>query len=427
MSNFKGKNNNESTAFQAYQRSRYKQEAFPENNSLGPHGVVDFLFAERNMYGRVDQNLNTVIPVTSTLKRLNSNTNPDGIMAMNFVIDQFSDFSKTFERALNAGKIRQKDPFLSKIEVYKSYESPMILYENYMSGIIENFEDNFIQKNNVLSHQDYFNQFLLYIEKITPMFPITFTAWQRSKYSSIFTTGLAFDISGLDEGDDSLKENFIQSDNFLFYLNACNNHGFSVTKNSPWVMVADLASPASTLYHENYNLSSIKKIFSLQFEQTDVLDFEYIKQFLYTSYNNFLTKSSYLKKFDMCNKRITKNNIYRSNISLTKFNNIYNNNYFIEYYNNIRFLEEEKPFSISDKDKFSQTGKKIQKTFDISRAIGYINEQYRSVYRSKPGGLNSILKKLRYKNQPEEDPNEQRGTSVSSVGSSGGSGGSSGY
>ena len=65
MPKFKGKNNNNSTAFQAYHRSKYKQQAFPENDSLGPTGVVDFLFAERNMYGRVDQDLDTITPMTS--------------------------------------------------------------------------------------------------------------------------------------------------------------------------------------------------------------------------------------------------------------------------------------------------------------------------------------------------------------------------
>ena len=29
----------------------------------------------------------------------------------------------------------------------------------------------------------------------------------------------------------------------------------------------------------------------------------------------------------------------------------------------------------------------------MQRAIGYINEQHRSVYKSKPGGVNDLIKK----------------------------------
>ena len=78
-------------------------------------------------------------------------------------------------------------------------------------------------------------------------------------------------------------------------------------------------------------------------------------------------------------------------------------------------------------NKFTANAKNLQKTFDISRAIGYINEQYRSVYKSKPGGLNSILQRVDSKDRLEEDLEKNRGASGTSGGSTGGSGGSSGY
>ena len=177
----------------------------------------------------------------------------------------------------------------------------------------------------------------------------------------------------------------------------CNNLGFSVTKNSPWVIVADLASPSSTLYHRNYGLSSVKQIFSENFIKTSEFDVDYIKRNLFDAYNDFVNRFPYEKNIIICNNKSIKNNVYRSNINISKFNNIYNNNYFIEYYNNIRYFEEDKPYSEADKNKFTQNAKNLQKTFDNFRAIGYINEQYRSVYRSKPGGLNSVLKKIKNK------------------------------
>lgn len=397
MAKFQAKNDNSSTFFQAYYRGKYRNEAFPENNSLGPAGVVDFLFAERNMYGRIDNNLNVIFPNNEKMKRLSATNNPSGIVAMNFVIDQFVDFSRTFERALNSRKIRQNDPYLSKIQVVRSYENPKNLYEKYFSNIMNNFEVNFLDKNNTLKPEEYFKQFMNYIERITPTFPLTFTAWQRSKYSSIFTTGLALDLAGLDVGNDELKETFIESENFPYFLNACNNYGFSVVKNSPWIIVADLGSPSSIIYHNSYSLSTKNRIFFENFLKTSDYDVEYIKQGLFNSYNKFVNNFSYKKEIIICNNKTLKNNIDRNNINIDKFNSIFNNSYFLEYYNNIRFFEEESKFTKSDRDKFTQNAKKLEKVFDNQRAIGYINEQYRSVYKSKPGGLNHVLKRIEAK------------------------------
>jgi hypothetical protein len=238
---------------------------------------------------------------------------------------------------------------------------------------------------------------MAYIQQITPTFPITYTAWHRSKNSSIFHSGLAIDLSGLAIDVDELKETFIESENFPYYLNVCNNFGFSVMKNSPWIIVADLASPSSKVYHETYNLSSINQIFSENFIQTNTMDIDILKRNLFNSYNKFANKYPYEKNIITCGKKSIKSNILRNNINIDKFNIIYNNKYFIEYYNNIRYFEENTELSIASRNKFTAIAKNLEKTFDISRAIGYINEQYRSVYKNKPGGLNHVLRKTEFK------------------------------
>ena len=397
MAKFKAKNATKSTTVLTVNRRKYDVQAFPENNSLGPVGVVDFLFAERNLYGRVDQNLNVVVPNQDSLKTVVSGENPTGVVLMNFVADQFKDFQRTFERALNGGKIRSDDDFLSTPQAYGTYKNPKVAYEEYFSNVMINFENIFLNRRRALTAESYFQEFMAYIQQITPTFPITYTAWHRSKNSSIFHSGLAIDLSGLAIDVDELKETFIESENFPYYLNVCNNFGFSVMKNSPWIIVADLASPSSIIYHETYNLSSINQIFSENFIQTNTLDVDILKRNLFNSYNRFADKYPYEKNIITCGKKSIKSNIIRNNININKFNILYNNKYFIEYYNNIRYFEENTEYSISDRNKFTANAKNLEKTFDISRAIGYINEQYRSVYKNKPGGLNHVLRKSELK------------------------------
>ena len=428
MTEFKAKNNNSSTFYQAFYRSKYSKEAFLSNNGLGPNNVVNFLFAERNLYGRVDQNLNVVVPKAEFLKRISSRENPSGIIGLNFVIDQFQDFFENYQKALINNKIRQNEPFLSKIKVYKSYDSPKVHYEKYFTDLMDNFHNFFLDTKTTLTAGDYFKEFMVYAKQIAPTFPVTYTAWQRSKNSSIFTTGLAFDLSGQDAGDDELKERFINNDNFPYFRLACENFGFSISRNCPWVIVADLGSPVARLYHENYLLSTVEEIFSLQFDQTYFFDLEYIRLNLFKSYNSFVDRFNYEKQVRLCSKnKIIKKNIFRNNINLNKYNNIYNNNYFIKYYNNIRNAEENNIFPESDKIKITENAKNLEKTFDISRAIGYVNEQYRSVYKNKPGGLNDILKRIENKEKTKnEEKIKQQSTGMPS-GTPGGSGGSSGY
>ena len=126
MAKFKAKNATKSTTVLTVNRRKYDVQAFPENNTLGPVGVVDFLFAERNLYGRVDQDLNVVVPNQDSLKTVISAENPTGVVLMNFVADQFKDFQRTFERALNGGKIRPDDDFLSTPQAYGTYKNPKV-------------------------------------------------------------------------------------------------------------------------------------------------------------------------------------------------------------------------------------------------------------------------------------------------------------
>ena len=60
MAKFKGKNSIESTGLLARERAKYKLAAFPENDGMGPNQVVDFNFAEKVNYGRVDIQHNPV-------------------------------------------------------------------------------------------------------------------------------------------------------------------------------------------------------------------------------------------------------------------------------------------------------------------------------------------------------------------------------
>ena len=114
--------------------------------------------------------------------------------------------------------------------------------------------------------------------------------FQKSKKSNIFTSGLAISFSNESAGDDGAKEKLILSDKQLgFYLNAAKQYGFSVHQNSPWILVADLNSPAMSVYTTKYDLSTAKQIFSTNYDLcykrdiellTNVLEYNWLKYLL---------------------------------------------------------------------------------------------------------------------------------------------------
>ena len=400
MSRFKGKNSIRSTIVLAVNRSKYDIDAFPENGGLGPKQIVNFNFAERVMYGRTDVDLDVVVPNQEFLKAIVTQENQVPVTMMNFVGDAFLDFDRAFEYARNAGKIRRNDPFLSTIKVFKAYEDPENLYLEYLDSLFDKFNTIFLKPEKALDIKGYTDQFLLYIKQMAPQFPITYTAWNRSKESTMFASGLAISLSGLPIDDDEGKDAFILRDNFGFYKNTCINFGFSIVKNSPWVIMADLGNPRMLAYMARYNISDARDVFSIQFNKTADSDIRLLKTNILNNYNFFAQRFLYEKDIGVCpTGKITVRNNFRSISNQQELNEKLKNEYWINFYNEARFYEEGMRFSVADKNKFSRNAKNLEKAFDMKRAIGYINEQYRSIYKSKRGGINDLLKRKSEKNK----------------------------
>ena len=129
MAKFKGKNSIRKVATLAKERAKYNLLAFPENDGMGPKQVVDFNFAEKGLYGRVDRQHNPVIAKSEFIIPLSrSNNRVDTVRLMNFVTDQFIDFESHFVRACRLGLIPVDDPVLSTLQVKRGYEDPLDLY-----------------------------------------------------------------------------------------------------------------------------------------------------------------------------------------------------------------------------------------------------------------------------------------------------------
>ena len=396
MAKFKGKNSIRKVATLAKERAKYNLLAFPENDGMGPKQVVDFNFAEKGLYGRVDRQHNPVIAKSEFIIPLSrSNNRVDTVRLMNFVTDQFIDFESHFVRACRLGLIPVDDPVLSSLQVKRGYEDPLDLYRVYVAGIMETYITNFLgpRKNQVTNFQQFLNHFPEFMRRMRDIFPVTFSGFQRSSQSSIFTSGLTIDIGGVPFDNDQSKEDLLfNSPAFQFYINLAKQYGFSVNKRNPGVIISDLASPVTATYRNNYNLKTVNSVFYLQYSKTLYQDLDELTKVLVDYYNFFVHMNPNQRTFKICNDK-TLSELYRKQ-SIDR-NNI-NINSIIYLYIIIRNIEERNPYEDSKIQGIYENAIRISK-HSQDKMIEFIDDQFKSKYNLKDGSLTYYSKRFQKK------------------------------
>ena len=388
------------------ERGNYKILAFPERGGLGPKHVLDFNFAERTQYGKVDIKGNPMIarqekliPVTSTTD--SSNT----IMLQNFMADAFTGFANHMKRACQLRLINNEHPYLAKINAVRGYKSPTKAFREYMDLQMSEFNDIFLRDSGylprIMNFGQYCKQVIEYMSVLGQNFPVTLTGYHRSKNSDIFTSGFAVDIAGLDISDDEPKDKlFIKDDNFPFYLKTARYYGLVVAKNAPNIIAADLSSPAMLPYMRQYNLHSVKDVFYDNFQQARLMDINVMKTVFLEGYNDFVRMFPRERNIRVCNKGHTHSKLVpRSLTNMNMVNKNYDYGFFNGIYIELRNIEERKPFRTADLRRIKRNANYFYKALGEERGMEYINEQFRQLYKFKRGMAHDIKKRTKLKKQ----------------------------
>lgn len=389
MSNkFKATNKEESTIRLSQQRANYRLQAFKDEFGEMPQNVVNFNFAERTQYGRIDQNLNTIYPNEKHMKMLPNND--EVLFVMDFVHEPFILLQNKMKQATRMKQI-PNDPILSQMIPRVAYQNPLDLYLDHMEGYLDIYNKS-LDASKIDNYESWVNQFFQWTKRNGPNFPLTFSNFHRTKISNIYTSGLAISIAELDKDNDPIKEDlFLNNKTLEFYLNAAKQFGFSVSKDAPWLLVSDLNSPASIIYHEMFDLSSINEIFSVKYSLCYIQDRDLLRQILEFGYKEFVNKNKFKKelKINNCNKIDIKLINYNKLINNIKYNNLYYNKLYII----ARNIEERSVYSSAELDRIIKNAEIFEKKLDKSEAMSYTNEQFRKLVTKRPGGLYSIQQK----------------------------------
>ena len=383
MTIYNGKNSNEKAKTFFYSRAKYKFGAF---NFLGPNllkSIKDFTYTDFALYGKIDGNGFSVIPKQESLVGyLLSPSQEVPIKMIGFVGLQLDDLLNLINRNVTTGRIPANGSFLSRLKPTMGYINPIDEYNKYINTMMETFTSNFVKKNKnkIKNFNDYLNVFISFVTKVTPCFPCTFSGWYKTRNSSPFSSGLYIDMLNISKHIDSEKEQIVTDPNFPFYVNACQQYGFCISKNNPNIIVSDLNSPALTKYIIDSGIMGAKQIFNEMYRKVEEYDLALLSQFLTQGYNNFKLKQPNIKSF-----KFGKNGHMISNLSLRESINNINISVYIKLYILLRNIEENNYYNKFEIKEIIKNTSFLSNRLDIKQLIGYINFQYLSNYAIKSG------------------------------------------
>ena len=363
MGRFNG-NNRQRTARQFAERQNFSLNAYGRGeNSFHPQPIRDFNFAERVLYGRIDKSHDPIFLKTSNLSPLLGQPTEGNILqAVNFVSDAFAKFVLSFESQAIRGRLDENDEYIFNITPKKSYVEVKQLYQNYMISLRDVFIYNFLtreRKESIIDFNSFLNMFFQYIMETVETLPITKTSFITSKLAGPLISGLCIEIANLDASDDSIKEEFINSPNFGQYKLIARNHGFSIDKQVPWRLVADIASPAMLRFSAPYGGTTESLVLRNFYSRPGGDDLLNIKRMAIDFYNTLVslepefTVPTSFEELLRCGPKV----ITRTPVSVDDVLLNYPDNFWIDKYIDIRYIEQKKPISSGALQELKKTSK----------------------------------------------------------------------
>jgi len=382
-------------------RKAYKDRSF--ENTAFQDNVIDLW--ENNLYGKVNFEGSPVILHEYNLKQFKSAREGTTIFGVNFVVDGFEEFRKYIlkKRAyVSDGSLDPSDITLLKPVVKKGWDSPRRAYEKYFTIIYNAFLTSYLNANKKRKIRDFksFNKFFIsFVEIISTQYPITFSGFMKSRFSSCNVSGLKVEVFDSAYSEDLPKqENFLKNINFPFYMQSAENFGFLIDKNSPWRLVANIGSPAMKKRMSKkgvpYTQSVESELFFTMFEGVSKYDIDFLRANLASMYNSFVQANKfiavpYLSSIGCTSEETSEFQIVKTNYHELKPINAftsgkmdvnsnyykqYNNYFWLRLYYFIRSAEEGNIIDLERLDRSLPRVYSVLRRLGISSAVEEVNK-----------------------------------------------------
>lgn len=345
------------------------------------------LYEENVLHGVLDEDNDVILPKQEFIVIGNYNAR-----LQDFCYEALSEMLAYLQKAKLKGKIKQDDKY-GNILITNSYIDVGPQYLLLQGNIAAGFKKMMLSLKNenaqIVDHKTFVKKYINFLAGISSAYPLT-------KSNSIlymnflqYTSGMMFDIDNSDAGNDIKKyQNFLLSPNFFVFADACKRFGFKIDKNMPWLLYADIRSPAmlgtngnNTGYLSRYGIKNSKDFFNKRYFKVYQQDLEELKQSFYNAYQIFLSEGNkYYRESDskLCSQDANKNNVYiRKEVTIEEFFNDFPDSFWIRLYVYFRNIETKKGLTQVQFENIVREATKHINLGYINNALSYVNQHFK--------------------------------------------------
>tara|TARA_Y100000310_G_scaffold295752_1_gene327403 strand:- start:2063 stop:3337 length:1275 start_codon:yes stop_codon:yes gene_type:complete len=335
-------------------------------------------------FGRVDMIQNGVIikKNTSNLKQIK--TDSGNVFVLNFVADAFEDLNNHLRRVIDAGYITsdsvyaQLDPIAGLVDYVPSMRN---IHSGWQTRFAARLNSKRELTNRVRDLKSYIAELFSYMDAGVNYMPLTLTGYVVSNYSSPMISGLSFELQTDNYGTDAIKfTKYILDPNFRYFVKAARKYGFYVDRNGPWKITADpLSTPMLNYMSEYVNISSTfpgASFFTHYYHRTYTQDYAELKKTLRLMYNQYATDFPRITiettRSTRCFEGAQEEVKFRGTATEDAADAL-GESYWMDVYFKIRLKEA--ALTMSDYENKYNMALQIKKTYDLERALRYINNE----------------------------------------------------
>lgn len=290
-------------------RAAFIQEKNFHQNAYGdlPSITIDFINLNYDYpyYGKVNSDLISISPKKEVISQINNSDNT--IFALNFVKDAFEDFLKKWN-SFKRRNLLIEEGVLYSLQPQSGYEDVEQAYKNIMSVYgdeLINFIINNNHSNKIKDLRSFIKIFSYFVDAQTPFLPVTLSFFNLSRFFDMRGSGLIIDLSRSPKDKDQEKiKNWIQDPNFQLYKNTLEYYGFSIEKNTPWRIVANIDSIPMQEYMKKYKINK-NNLFKNYYNNLNLKDLNLLKENTTQFYENFIDQFPKIvkSKSKICNNK----------------------------------------------------------------------------------------------------------------------------
>ena len=364
-------NNNLTSKSAFYQEKIYHGASFKRLQGKINNSPIDFNYSFLNL-GKVNEKNQIVILDESNLKQ-SEIYSKKAIFNLNFVCDAFDEFLEIMNKAKIRGLINEDSPFFNFTKV-QGYLDIKQIYKKHLYKQFDNFivflqeED---KKSKIKNFDDFVRYFIKFVDLQASIVPLTLSAFNLSKFSDPRTTGLIFDLFPDDKSDDRNKFlNYLEDSHYALFFNAANQAGFSIDKEVPWRLIANIDSNQMKKRMKNYNFNR-EVFYQKNYKLANLEDFNLFKESMINFYTLFRTYETHTieKKVKKCKNGF----VIKQEIEFREeYKEKTDDQLWIRLYTYMRAIENNLNWDQATFNNLVDEARKLNLALDIDRALRHI-------------------------------------------------------